>query len=102
MAQEGIARPVARIVSPDLYTYGAMLIGGILRDAGVDVTLSRSTGPGRNGYSYFRSIPRSTSWTGGSARLSGSINSTAVSATLEGRCRRHLAWCWVNSVSTLL
>ncbi len=29
------------IVSPGLYTYGAMLIGGILRDAGHDVAISR-------------------------------------------------------------
>jgi B12-binding domain/radical SAM domain protein len=34
-----------RILSPDLYTYGAMLIGGILRDAGVEVTLAKSPGP---------------------------------------------------------
>lgn len=31
------------IVSPDLYTYGAMLIGGVLRDAGHDVSISRDT-----------------------------------------------------------
>ncbi len=30
------------IVSPDLYTYGSMVIGGILRDAGFDVTLTRN------------------------------------------------------------
>jgi B12-binding domain/radical SAM domain protein len=30
------------IVSPGLYTYGAMLIGGILRDAGHQVTLTRT------------------------------------------------------------
>ncbi len=29
------------IVSPGLYTYGAMLIGGVLRDAGHDVAISR-------------------------------------------------------------
>jgi len=34
-----------RILSPDLYTYGAMLIGGILQDAGMEVTLARSAGP---------------------------------------------------------
>jgi B12-binding domain/radical SAM domain protein len=34
-----------RILSPDLYTYGAMLIGGILQDAGVEVTLARSFEP---------------------------------------------------------
>lgn len=33
-----------RILSPDLYTYGAMLIGGILKDAGIEVTLTRSPG----------------------------------------------------------
>ncbi len=31
------------IVSPDLYTYGAMLIGGVLRAAGHDVSISRET-----------------------------------------------------------
>jgi len=30
------------IVSPDLYTYGSMVIGGILRDAGFDVTLTKN------------------------------------------------------------
>lgn len=34
-----------RILSPDLYTYGAMLIGGILKNAGIEVTLSKSAGP---------------------------------------------------------
>ncbi|HNQ30316.1 MAG TPA: methyl-coenzyme M reductase glutamine C-methyltransferase [Methanolinea sp.] len=33
------------MLSPDLYTYGAMLIGGILQDAGMEVTLARSAGP---------------------------------------------------------
>jgi B12-binding domain/radical SAM domain protein len=47
MTREEIARPEVRIISPDLYTYGAMLIGGILRDAGMNVTLSRFTEPGR-------------------------------------------------------
>ncbi len=31
------------IVSPDLYTYGSMVIGGILRDAGFNVTLTKNT-----------------------------------------------------------
>ena len=31
------------IVSPDLYTYGSMVIGGILTDAGFDVTLTKNT-----------------------------------------------------------
>nr|QNO48029.1 tRNA-2-methylthio-N(6)-dimethylallyladenosine synthase [Methanosarcinales archaeon ANME-2c ERB4] len=30
------------IVSPDLYTYGAMVIGGVVRDAGFDVTLTKN------------------------------------------------------------
>ncbi len=30
------------IISPDLYTYGSMLIGGVLKDAGFDVTLTRN------------------------------------------------------------
>jgi len=30
------------IVSPDLYTYGAMVIGGVLIDAGFDVTLTKN------------------------------------------------------------
>jgi len=29
-----------RVISPDMYTYGAMLIGGIVRDAGFDVGIS--------------------------------------------------------------
>ncbi len=29
------------IISPDLYTYGSMVIGGVLKDAGLDVTLTR-------------------------------------------------------------
>jgi hypothetical protein len=29
------------ILSPGIYTYGAMLIGGVLRDAGHRVTLTR-------------------------------------------------------------
>lgn len=29
-----------RVISPDMYTYGAMLIGGIARDAGFDVCIS--------------------------------------------------------------
>ncbi|NOQ28815.1 MAG: TIGR04014 family B12-binding domain/radical SAM domain-containing protein [Methanosarcinales archaeon] len=31
------------IVSPDLYTYGSMVIGGVLRDAGFNVTLTKNT-----------------------------------------------------------
>ena len=31
------------IVSPDLYTYGSMVIGGILVDTGFDVTLTKNT-----------------------------------------------------------
>lgn len=46
MSAEITQRPVVRIISPDFYTYGAMLIGGILRDAGMDVTLSRFPEPG--------------------------------------------------------
>ncbi|MCQ8894338.1 MAG: TIGR04014 family B12-binding domain/radical SAM domain-containing protein [Methanolinea sp.] len=34
-----------RIFSPEVYTYGAMLIGGILKDAGIGVTLVKSPGP---------------------------------------------------------
>lgn len=30
-----------RVISPGIYTYGAMLIGGIIRDAGYPVTISR-------------------------------------------------------------
>ena len=30
------------IVSPDLYTYGAMVIGGVLKSAGFDVTLTKN------------------------------------------------------------
>ena len=30
------------IVSPDLYTYGSMVIGGVLRSAGFDVTLTKN------------------------------------------------------------
>jgi hypothetical protein len=30
------------ILSPGIYTYGAMLIGGVLRDAGHRVTLTRT------------------------------------------------------------
>jgi len=30
------------IVSPDLYTYGSMLIGGVLKSAGFDVTLTKN------------------------------------------------------------
>lgn len=33
-----------RILSPDLYTYGAMLIGGILKSAGIEVTLAKTPG----------------------------------------------------------
>ncbi len=47
MMREGSSCPDVRIVSPDIYTYGAMLIGGILQDAGINVTLSRSPGPGK-------------------------------------------------------
>ncbi|KAF5411840.1 MAG: Ribosomal protein S12 methylthiotransferase RimO [Candidatus Methanogasteraceae archaeon] len=31
------------IVTPDLYTYGSMVIGGILQDAGFNVTLTKNT-----------------------------------------------------------
>jgi len=31
------------IVSPDLYTYGSMVIGGVLRASGFDVTLTKNT-----------------------------------------------------------
>jgi len=31
------------IVSPELYTYGSMVIGGVLVDAGFDVTLTKNT-----------------------------------------------------------
>jgi B12-binding domain/radical SAM domain protein len=36
----------ARVLSPDLYTYGAMLIGGIARSSGAEVTISRELSPG--------------------------------------------------------
>jgi B12-binding domain/radical SAM domain protein len=36
----------ARVISPDLYTYGAMLIGGIARSSGAEVTISRELSPG--------------------------------------------------------
>lgn len=36
----------ARILSPDLYTYGAMLIGGIARSSGAEVAISRELSPG--------------------------------------------------------
>jgi B12-binding domain/radical SAM domain protein len=39
---------LARILSPDLYTYGAMLIGGIVRSSGADVTISRELAPGND------------------------------------------------------
>ncbi|HIE31941.1 MAG TPA: B12-binding domain-containing radical SAM protein, partial [Methanosarcinales archaeon] len=29
------------IISPEIYTYGSMVIGGVLRDAGFDVKLTR-------------------------------------------------------------
>lgn len=34
-----------RVLSPDIYTYGAMLIGGILKNAGVAVSLDRIFAP---------------------------------------------------------
>jgi B12-binding domain/radical SAM domain protein len=37
-----------RILSPDLYTYGAMLIGGIVRSTGAEVTISRELSPGKD------------------------------------------------------
>ena len=30
------------IISPNLYTYGSMLIGGVLKDKGYDVTLTKN------------------------------------------------------------
>lgn len=44
------------VFSPDIYTYGAMLIGGVLRDAGYRVTLTRKVTKPQSDSTLFMSL----------------------------------------------